>query len=257
MKELNITDYYRSFSLGRRLFSLLILSSTLLTFISIPIMGQNDDNIIIRKGQGVKIKKRKKPAKADLGAPCPCLVEGFAIDPKELVNESSIRNWANHGVVEYQAVLGELLIVGKLATRDPQEAHYWLRCAAQSGHTMAMAQLAMLIYQGDGVPRDLTEVVKWATKAADAGQMHAQHLLGNLYAMGEGVPQNDEQTIKWYTLSAEQGNIELQAALGYRYLTGDGAKKNLDLAIHWLQLAADHGHEEAKKNLALALEHQR
>ena len=79
--------------------------------------------------------------KADPSAPCPTLTPGFSIHPNTAMNESSIRDWAGNGVVGYQAILGEILLIGKLAKRDPVEAHYWLRCAAQAGHVSAMTNL--------------------------------------------------------------------------------------------------------------------
>ncbi len=202
---------------------------------------------------GVTIKKREKHTKPDPNTPCPCLAPGYTISPRELVNEASIRDWAHHGVLAYQAMLGEILLFGKLAERDPQEAHYWLKCAAQAGHVEAMALLALQLYNGDGVPRNLPEVLKWATRAAEAGNMPAQHLLGNMYALAEGVAQDFALAIKWHTLAAEQGNVDVQAALGYRYLAGDGVAKDLPLAIKWLSLAAENGHAEAAENLKRAL----
>ncbi len=205
----------------------------------------------IPSGDGVTIKQRVKHPKPLPGDTCPAATPGHTISPREVINEASIRDWAHNGVVRYQALLGEILLTSKLATRDPVEASFWLQCAAQAGHSDAALNLAMQIYHGDGVQQDFARVLPLAEQAAKAGAGMAQRLLGNMYALGQGVPVNVKEAVKWHTLSAEQGDVDIQAALGYRYLTGDGVPANLDLATKWLAMAAKGGHAQAKDNLEI------
>ena len=190
---------------------------------------------------------------ADTRPPCPTLEPGYRVNPNEQLNEASIRDWAGHGVVKAQAMLGEILLVGKLAKRDPQEASYWLNCAAQTGDARAALNLAMQIYHQDGIEQDFRRAFKLAQQSANAGDAMGQRMVGTMYDLGQGVPRDVVQAIKWYAQAAQQGDVEIQAALGYRFLIGDGVARDLDQAIKWLRLAADAGHEQSRNNLEIAL----
>lgn len=216
--------------------------------------AQDDaQGVRISADRGVTIKARVRHAKPTADMPCPTLTPGYSINPREAVNEASIRDWAYNGVVRYQAALGEILLTGKLATRDPQEASYWLQCAAQAGHADASLNLAMQIYHGDGVAQDFARVLKLAEPSARAGSASAQQLLGNMYALGQGTAKDVKQAVYWHILAAQQGNVAVQAALGFRYLTADGVARDLDSAIKWLRLAAKGGHQDSQTNLEIAL----
>lgn len=216
--------------------------------------AQDDSQSVrIPAERGVSFKARANHAKPTADLPCPTLTPGYTINPREAVNEASIRDWAHNGVVRYQAVLGEILLTGKLATRDPQEASYWLQCAAQAGDADASLNLAMQIYHGDGVAQDFARVLKLAEPSARAGSASAQHLLGNMYSLGQGTTKDVKQAVYWHTKAAQQGNVAVQAALGFRYLTADGVERDLDSAIKWLRLAAKGGHQDSQSNLEIAL----
>ena len=206
----------------------------------------------ISSGNGITVKQRAAHAKPQPGDACPAATPGYTISPREALNEASIRDWAHNGVVRYQAMLGEILLAGKLAKRDPVEASFWLQCAAQGGDNNAALNLAMQIYHGDGVPQDFGRVFPLAEQSAKAGMGMGQRMLGNLYALGQGVAVNVPEAVKWHTLSAEQGDVEMQAALGYRFLVREGVPVNLGLASKWLARAAEAGHAQAKDNLAIA-----
>lgn len=207
----------------------------------------------IQENGGVTIKARVRHPKPHTGDACPILTPGYTISPREAVDEASIRDWAHNGVVRYQAMLGEILLTGKLAPRDPLEASYWLNCAAQAGHEGAALNLAMQIYHEDGVEQDYARVMKLAEPSARNGSALAQRLLGNMWSLGQGVPIDAQQAVKWHTLAAQQGDVDVQAALGYRFLTADGVKRDLDVAIKWLRLASAAGHEDSQGNLEIAL----
>lgn len=208
------------------------------------------------RADGVTINKRVKHPKPAVDDPCPTTVDGYEISPREAVNEASIRDWAHNGIVRYQAVLGAMLLQGKLMKRDPQEAGYWLNCAAQSGDADAALNLALQIYYADGIEQNFTRAADLARQSAVAGALMGQRLLGNMYSLGQGVPKDVRQAIKWHSLAAEQGDVETQAALGYRYLAADGVPRNLPLAIKWLRLATEAGDQQSRDNLEIALEMQ-
>ena len=205
---------------------------------------------------GITIKKRVKHSKPSVSDLCPKKVDGYAISPREAVNEAAIRDWAHNGVVKHQALLGAILLEGRLAKRDPLEASYWLNCAAESGAADAALNLALQIYYADGIEQDFTRAAKLAKQSALAGLIMGQRLLGNMYSSGQGVSKDIDEAVRWHTMAAEQGDMETQAALGYRFLVADDVPRNLNLAIKWLSLAAEAGHQQSKDNLEIALEMQ-
>jgi TPR repeat protein len=211
-----------------------------------------DGGVTIPAGQGVTIKQRHVPSKAKQGDQCPAANPNVEISPREAVNEASIRDWAGQGSIRYQAALGAMLLEGRLTQRDPQEANFWLECAAAAGNVAAGFNLAMQLYHGDGVPVDLARAFRLIRPAADAGDVNAQHLLGNMYSLGQGTAKDAGQAVLWHTKAAEQGDVAVQAALGYRYLIGDGVAKDMAKAIKWMKLAAEGGDADSRSNLEIA-----
>tara|TARA_B110000208_G_C11434474_1_gene308378 strand:+ start:185 stop:529 length:345 start_codon:yes stop_codon:yes gene_type:complete len=73
-----------------------------------------------------------------------------------------------------------------------------------------------------------TALAEWAP-LAESGNSVAQANLGMMYEFGKGVLKNNKTAVKWHTLAAEQGNIDSQFNLGVIY-TG-GALENANKAV--------------------------
>jgi TPR repeat protein len=163
----------------------------------------SENDTIEQDNGGIAIRKHAKHPKPRENDPCPKAVAGYSISPREAVNEASIRDWAHNGIVRYQALLGAILLEGRLAKRDPQEASYWLNCAAQEGDADAALNLALQIYYADGIEQDFARVAKLAKQSALAGSIMGQRLLGNMYSSGQGVPKDIDEAVRWHTMVAE------------------------------------------------------
>ena len=102
----------------------------------------------------------------------------FNVDKDEGLKEAVkwYRRAAEQGSLESQFQLG--LILGPLhkgrAIYDPQEANYWLRKSAESGHPTAQWKLAHNLYYGIDCKQDYVEALKWYEKSAAQGDETAK-----------------------------------------------------------------------------------
>ncbi len=219
--------------------------------------GAGAGGVHIGVDRGVHIPRIPRYEKQKLGNPCPPTNPAFVVDPRTVLNEATIRHFAHNGVVTYQARLGRELLGGQLADRDPQEAAFWIRCAADNGDAPSMVLAAQQIEQRDGVTDPPELAFRYALGAATAGDPTGFHLVGNYCFNGYGTAKDPAKGLEWYTRGAEGGNVTLQAAVGLRYFTGDGIAKDLKVAEGWLRRAAENGSAEAAHNLALLCEQKK
>jgi TPR repeat protein len=90
---------------------------------------------------------------------------------------------------------------------------------------------------GISIDKNPREAVYWYRRAADQGYAPAQNNLGVLYDQGVGVPKDPEQAMRWYRLAAEQGDGSACTNLAYTYAGDTGAKPDLTSAYFWALLA--------------------
>jgi TPR repeat protein len=171
--------------------------------------------------------------------------------------------------------------------RNPTQARYWFRRAAEGGDGQAMFYLARALLD-HGSSSDRTAAMEWLERAADAGyacactelgllfgpgqpdedprraaaayrrgaelgDMHAQFNLANCHLLGDGVPVDLHEVERWYRAAAEQGLIAAQYHLGLLLLAGQGRAPDPAQGMHWLTRAADQGMAEAQYELARQL----
>jgi len=96
--------------------------------------------------------------------------------------------------------------------------------------------------EGGRVPKDPTQAAYWWKKAAEQGHAEAQINLGDAYYEGEGVPQNHEEALYWYRKAAMQGDRRAQLYLGLAYYEGEGVQ-DLTQAYAWAIIAQATGGE--------------
>jgi Sel1 repeat len=69
--------------------------------------------------------------------------------------------------VESQLTLGIDYATGRCLKRDPVQAVYWFRKAAERGYALAQYRLGQAFDEGSGVPQDYAEAAAWDRKAVD------------------------------------------------------------------------------------------
>ena len=87
-------------------------------------------------------------------------------------------------------MLGTAYSRGNGVPKDPSEAVYWYRKAAEQGYPMGQANLGRALLRGQGVERDTEKGLEWIRKALPRDEGLARTILGNAYLRGDGVEKN-------------------------------------------------------------------
>ncbi len=148
---------------------------------------------------------------------------------------------AGEGVLEAQALLGQILLDGHGIVQDQPLALRWFAIAAGQGHLMARNMLGRCHEHGWGCPVDATNAVKHYRIAADGGLDWAMYNLANLLATGRGVVVDHLQAMALYQRAAEFGHAKSMNLLG-RYLEeGQVCPANPAAARDWYRRSAEGG----------------
>ncbi|MEZ5563981.1 MAG: tetratricopeptide repeat protein [Gammaproteobacteria bacterium] len=178
-----------------------------------------------------------------------------------------LRQQATAGDVEAQYQLGLKLDNGAAPTgepppvspaepaepagRQPVEAAYWYRLAAEQGHAAAQLHLGLMYDTGDGVEKDEAVAAEWYRQAAGQGIVDAQVNLGLMYVNGTGVARNDSAAVQCFRLAAAAGHPQAQFNLGAMLYNGVAGEPDLGEVYQWWTLAAMQGHPSAQQNLEI------
>jgi TPR repeat protein len=117
----------------------------------------------------------------------------------------SIQTMAEIGNARAQSLLGLAYVGGDGVPKDPVQAFYWFKKAADQGDPWGEVGAGMAYINGEGVAKDEREAFKLFKKAAGQGFFPAQDQLGVLYVDGIGCEKDLAEAYKWFTLSARQG----------------------------------------------------
>ncbi|WP_415773221.1 tetratricopeptide repeat protein [Pseudomonas sp. LB3P38] len=124
---------------------------------------------------------------------------------------------AREGVLDAQALLGQILLDGQGIEQDQPLAVRWFEIAAQGGHLMARNMLGRCHEHGWGCVADVSVAAGHYRQAAEAGLDWALYNYANLLATGRGVTEDQLQALKLYRQAAELGHAKSMNLLG-RYL---------------------------------------
>ncbi|EJN30232.1 Sel1 repeat protein [Pseudomonas sp. GM78] len=166
---------------------------------------------------------------------------------KDMLDESPARAAqailmaAREGVVDAQALLGQILLDGRGIEQDQPLAVRWFGIAAQSGHLMARNMLGRCHEHGWGCAADASVAARHYKVAADAGLDWAMYNYANLLATGRGVAEDQVQALNLYQRAAELGHAKSMNLLG-RYLEeGRACPSDLVAARDWYRRSAAGG----------------
>jgi len=124
---------------------------------------------------------------------------------------------AREGVLDAQALLGQILLDGRGIAQDQPLALRWFEIAAQGGHSMARNMLGRCHEHGWGCTADASIAAGHYRVAAEAGLDWAMYNYANLLATGRGVIGDQVQALSLYRQAAELGHAKSMNLLG-RYL---------------------------------------
>ena len=148
---------------------------------------------------------------------------------------------AGEGVLDAQALLGQILLDGQGIEQDQPLAVRWFGIAARRGHMMARNMLGRCHEHGWGCEADAAIAAGHYRIAAEAGLDWAMYNYANLLATGRGVAENQRQALNLYRRAAELGHAKSMNLLG-RYLEeGQVCPKDLPAAHGWYRRSAEGG----------------
>lgn len=139
------------------------------------------------------------------------------LDDSPLRAAQAILMAAKAGVVDAQALLGQILLEGRGIARDEALALRWFQIAANGGQLMARNMAGRCLEHGWGCAVDEVAAAREYRLAAEAGLDWGQYNYANLLATGRGVDEDRPQALGFYRLAAEQGHAKSMNLVG-RYL---------------------------------------
>jgi len=131
---------------------------------------------------------------------------------------------------------------------SPEERAAFVREAADAGVAEAQAVYGQMLLDGIGVAVDPAAALGWFTKAAAQHHVMALNMVGRCYDLGWGTRIDKARAAECYRIAAERG---LDWAM-YNYATllalGDGVAEDKPSALAWLEkvVAMDSGLASAK-----------
>lgn len=148
---------------------------------------------------------------------------------------------AREGVLDAQALLGQILLDGQGIEQDQPLAVRWFEIAAKGGHLMARNMLGRCHEHGWGCAADAAIAVRHYRLAAEAGLDWAMYNYANLLATGRGVAKDQAQALAMYRRAAELRHAKSMNLLG-RYLEeGHHCPQDLLAAREWYRRSAEAG----------------
>ncbi len=177
------------------------------------------------------------------------LGEGVAKDPEQALFWTRKAADAGLASAQFDMAVFHLQEYGGLRN-DPVQVFNWMKKAAEGGIASAQDNVGLFYFQGAGTAKDYAEATRWFRRAAEQGDSQGQVDLGTQYWFGRGVAENPAEAVGWFRKSAEQGNAEGQFWLGNAYRRGLGVAQNIPEARRWLRASAAQGDENAVSMLS-------
>jgi len=129
-------------------------------------------------------------------------------------------------------------MVGRGLARDPVQAAYWYRKAADQGDPNAQNQLGYFYAWGIGVDRDEAEAAKWFMRASGSGSQPAKLNLAVMALKGVGQKRDIPFALDLLNQLAEKNNPRAECYLGILSMIGDGVPVDRAQAEKWFARAA-------------------
>ncbi len=160
-----------------------------------------------------------------------------------------IREGAEAGVTEAQAVLGQML----LDAGDPREGFAWFNKAATQGHLMALNMVGRCYDLGWGTPVDKARAAECFRVAAERGLDWGMYNYATALALGDGVAEDKAAALAWFERAAAQGNAKAVNYIGSFHEDGWVVPRDLAKAAECYARAAEGGDFRGQFNHARML----
>jgi TPR repeat protein len=160
---------------------------------------------------------------------------------------------ARQGIVQAQALYGQMLLDGYGMEADPQQALGWFRQAARGGSAMAMNMVGRCHELGWGARIDMAQAAHWYKAAAGRGSDWGMYNLATLLILGQGIEADRAQAFILLQKAAKLGHAKSMNLVGGFYEDGWEVAIDMSVAADWYQRAAEGGDFRGQFNLARML----
>lgn len=152
-----------------------------------------------------------------------------------------IREAAEAGLAEAQAVYGQLLLDGAEVARNARAAFGWFMRAAAGGHLMALNMVGRCYDIGWGVVVDKARAAECFRVAARRGLAEAMYNYATLLALGDGVARDRAAALAWLRRAAGMGYAKAENFVGSFLEDGWACERDLAAAAGHYARAAEGG----------------
>ena len=121
-----------------------------------------------------------------------------------------------------------------------------IREAAEAGLAEAQAVLGHMLLDGEEVPADPRGGFGWFMRAAAQEHLLALNMVGRCYELGWGVTPDPVRAAECYRVAAERGLTEAMYNWATQLALGQGVVEDRATALAWLRRAAGRGYAKAE-----------
>ncbi|ARP84062.1 hypothetical protein CAL12_26775 [Bordetella genomosp. 8] len=153
-----------------------------------------------------------------------------------------IRAAADLGLLEAQAILGQMLLDGVGVERDPAAGLAWFKRAAHADHLMAINMVGRCYENGWGTAPDQVVAAYWFRLAAERGLDWGMYNHAHMLRDGRGgVPRDRAAALEWYRRAADLGHAKSIGVVGRFLEAGDVVPRDMDAALDCYRRSAEGG----------------
>lgn len=164
-----------------------------------------------------------------------------------------LREGAEGGLPEAQALYGQILLDGRGVARDPAAALHWFRKAAHGGSPIGANMVGRCYEKGWGADVNKQLAAIWYKAAAERGSDWGMYNYGSALGLGSGVKKNDEAALAWFRKAAALGHAKSINFVGLYYEEGRFVPRDLSEAARCYKRAAEGGDFRGQFNHARML----
>jgi TPR repeat protein len=181
------------------------------------------------------------PTVAELAATTPEQLTRLMAGPPD-VYAAWIQAAADYGMVEAQAILGQMLLDGAGLPRDPETGLAWFKRAAHADHLMSINMVGRCYENGWGTAPDDVVAAYWFRLAADRGLDWGQYNYAHMLNAGRGgVVQDRPAALALYRRAADAGHAKSIGVVGRFLEEGTVARQDLEGAFDCYRRCAEGG----------------
>ena len=152
-----------------------------------------------------------------------------------------IREAAESGLAEAQAVYGQMLLDGVEVAADARAGFGWFMRAAAQEHLMALNMVGRCYELGQGAPVDMARAAECYRVAAARGSPEAMYNYATRLALGEGAAEDKAAALGWLRRAAAAGFVKAENFVGSFYEDGWATPRDLLAAAQCYKRAAAGG----------------